>query len=90
LKIVPKINIDFLSISRDRNGGKYKLSNGVFKNITNVQSGNDYYFYIPSNIYQIAKFNLSYDSMNPNSFSYEYIYEYSNSFFTTNSHSKSV
>jgi len=52
-------------------GGSYELLNNTSKNISNLKSGNDYFFFIKTNQYDIISLNLT-----MNNLSYPFIYIY--------------
>ena len=74
--IVVKINVE----------GLFSLSNGVNKNITNLKSGIPYYFFLSSFQLQMLFINLNMSYMGTDMstvpFTYSYIYEYANRYFS--------
>ena len=76
LKIIPTYNIIDFAIKINVEGGAYNLSNGTQKNISNLQAGIPYYFFIPSTQSQRDFINLVMNYMNTEPFTYINIYEY--------------
>ena len=83
LKIVPDNNINIFIIKIDIKGDIYDLSNGIPKNITNLFSGIQYFFSIPSSQFQTNCINLTTNYMESIHFSNFYIYEINNSISST-------
>ena len=78
LKIKPKNDFNDITVKIDVDDIVFDISNGVETNVTNLKSGNQYYFFIPSTIFQNATLLLTMNSTNIDINDYMYVYEYRN------------
>jgi hypothetical protein len=78
LKITPNYDFNDITVKIDVDDIVFDISNGVETNVTNLKSGNQYYFFIPSNIFQNVTLLLTMNSTNIDINDYMYVYEYRN------------
>lgn len=77
LEIEPDTDIDIVA-RVDVVGGAYDISQGISKTVNNLTAGYNYYFFLPSSLYENHKFNLTMNNMNIRPFQYLYVYGYAN------------
>ena len=78
LKIKPNYDLNDITVKIDVDDIAFDISNGVETNVTNLKSGNQYYFFIPSTIFQNVTLLLTMNSTNIDINNYIYVYEYRN------------
>ena len=76
IQISSGASISYTLVKMDVEDSAFELSNGVTKNLTNLKSGNPYYFFIPSNYLQNVTLSMNYSSTKL--IDCLYIYEYEN------------
>ena len=74
--IKPNYNIEHTLIKTSISGGSYELLNNTSKYISNLESGNDYFFFIKTKQYDIINLTLTMNN-SANPFSYIYYQELS-------------
>ena len=78
LEIKPNYDLDYITVKIDVDNITFDLSNGVETNVTNLKSGNPYYFFIPLTIFQKVTLILTMNSTNIDINDYIYVYEHRN------------
>ena len=81
LEITSNSDIDIVA-RVDVMGGAYDISQGISKTVKNLAAGYNYYFFLPSSIYENHLFNLTMNNMNGTPFQYLYVYGYINKYET--------
>ena len=71
-------DLDYITVKIDVDNITFDLSNGVETNVTNLKSGNPYYFFIPLTIFQKVTLILTMNSTNIDINDYIYVYEHRN------------
>ena len=77
LEIVPYLDIDIVA-RVDVVGGAYDISKGISNTVNNLTAGYNYYFFLPSSLYENHLFNLTMNNMNGKPFQSLYVNEYVN------------
>ena len=75
-ELKPTRNISYFDVQIEVTDGRYDLSDGESKNITNTKSGDVYYFFIEAKEQQKINFTLTTNYINSKPFTDIYIYEY--------------
>jgi len=68
LNATPIIDINYLEINTELEGGNFECSNGFIKNFYNIKSGYSYYFFINIKQYENSSFILTMENTNSNPF----------------------
>ena len=75
LEIIPDSDIDIVA-RVDVMGGAYDISQGISNTVNNLTAGYNYYFFLPSSLYENHLFNLTMNNMNQRPFQYLYVNGY--------------
>ena len=75
--IIPNSNINNTFIKINVSGKSYELINNSYKNLTNLTSKNDYYFFIKGKPFDFISVTLTMNKLTTNPFSYIYYQELS-------------
>ena len=78
LQIKPNYDLDYITVKIYVDDITFNLSNGLATNVTNLRSGNRYYFFTPSIVFQNVSIILTKNSSNISIDDYMYVYEYRN------------
>ena len=78
LQIKPNNDLDYITVKIYVDNITFNLSNGLATNVTNLRSGNQYYFFTPSTVFQIVSIILTKNSSNISINNNMYVYEYRN------------